>query len=108
MARVMGARVHEGQALISHARALRVTSGLAARDSIATAVAEAATVIEATGALAWSPFLHEEQARLALLAGDEPTWDRQLAEARRLFAHSGATGHGERLARDHAGWVSRA
>ena len=97
-ARAQKAHVHECQALISHARVLRCASGRDARKAIASDLAEACSAIEEVGARAWSPFFHEEHARLARLEADGPTWERELGTAHRLFVAMGATGHAARLA----------
>ncbi len=100
VARAQNARVHECQALITHARVLRCVAAGDPCTEIASDLAAAAAAIKEVGALAWQPFVHEEHARLALLQTDTATWERELGAAHRLFASMGATGHAARLAKE--------
>ena len=63
-----------------------------------TLLDEVSQLIEQTGAERWRPHLHVERAELCRLAGDTEAARRELAEAHRLFAEMGATGHAERIA----------
>jgi class 3 adenylate cyclase/tetratricopeptide (TPR) repeat protein len=62
------------------------------------ALAEAAALVERTGARAMLPFLACERAELARLRGDQAGRRRALGEARQLFAAMGAGGHAESAA----------
>jgi tetratricopeptide (TPR) repeat protein len=64
------------------------------------ALANAARLVEETGARAFQPHVHEVRAECAALQGDSDTRQRELREAHRLFTEMGATGHAERLARE--------
>jgi hypothetical protein len=68
VARAQNAGVHECQALVAQARALRAAGGDDARAAIADVVGAAHRTIERVGALAWLPFLAEEEAWLAEVA----------------------------------------
>jgi len=83
-------------------RALSVlrSQGAAARSEIETALAEAESLIEQTGAQVLAPRLHEARAEWARALGDEATRQRHLHEAHGLYTEMGATGHAERLARE--------
>ncbi len=48
----------------------------------------------------WLPFVHEVRAQLASVCGDEATYERERAEAERLWTEMGATGHAERVGRE--------
>ena len=63
IAQRQNAGVHECQALVAHARALRAAGGND-RAAISDVVAAARRAIEDVGAVAWLPFLAEEEARL--------------------------------------------
>lgn len=94
VARAQAARVYECQALIAHARALRSAERAGA---VRSDLDEARIAIEETGARAWLPFLHEEQARLAFLEGDRSAFHRELRRAQREFMTMGAAGHAARI-----------
>ncbi|HEV8624608.1 MAG TPA: adenylate/guanylate cyclase domain-containing protein [Acidimicrobiia bacterium] len=68
VARRQHAGVRECQALVAQARALRA-GGADARKAVADVVAAAHRAIEDVGAVAWSPFLAEEEAWLAEVTG---------------------------------------
>jgi tetratricopeptide (TPR) repeat protein len=68
VARRQNAGVHECQALVAQARALRTAGGADARAAIGDVVAAAHRTIERVGATAWSPFLAEQEAWLAEVA----------------------------------------
>ena len=57
-------------------------------------------LIEQTGARLYTPQLHEQRTALADLAGDDVR-ERHLREAHRLYTEVVATGHAERLGRQH-------
>lgn len=96
-----GARVQcECAARLARIRVLLGVEGAAARGEIETELAELGKLIDKTGAESYRPFLHEEQARLSRLRGDDRAADRDLREAHRLFREVGAIGHVERLARE--------
>ena len=61
------------------------------------ALARAQELIDETSALAHQPEVHECRAHLARLRGDALAAQRELAEARRLYAEMGATVQAERL-----------
>jgi class 3 adenylate cyclase/tetratricopeptide (TPR) repeat protein len=65
VARQQNAGVHECQALVAQGRALRAVGGDDARAAISVVVAAAHGAIERVGAVAWLPFLAEEEAWLA-------------------------------------------
>ncbi len=64
---------------------------------------EATALVTATEAHAYSPFIHVERARLARLRGDEATRTRELHEAHRLFAETGAPIRAEQVDRGLGG-----
>jgi len=92
--------VRHGLIQIPLARVLRSTGGLAAEREIEAALDRALELVEEGGLRAYVPQVHEERAELARLRGDEPTRDRELREAHRLYTEMGATGHAERLAKE--------
>ena len=57
---------------------------------VRSALAQATALVEATGALAFAPFIHIERARLAELTGDSAGREREMREAQRLFTEMGA------------------
>ena len=63
-----------------------------------TTIRDVLALVHTTEAHAFEPFIHVERAALARLTGDEPTHERELREAHRLFVEMGATGHAERIA----------
>jgi tetratricopeptide (TPR) repeat protein len=87
-----GARVY-----LVRAQTLRESEGPGARDEVEVTLAQADALIREKGARAWAPFVCEERARLAQCLKD-PTAERHLREAHRLFVEMGATGHAQRLA----------
>jgi hypothetical protein len=92
--------VWEIHALLARARVLRMTDGAAGAPRIADDLRAAEALITRTEAHAYTPFVHEERAQLARLAGDAATCQRELHAAHQLFATMGATGHAERLAKE--------
>jgi tetratricopeptide (TPR) repeat protein len=87
---------------LERARALRLLDGAGASEEIEAALAEGERLARARGDRSSLPFLHEERAELARLLGDEVARERELREARRLFAEIGAPLQVERLARELA------
>jgi tetratricopeptide (TPR) repeat protein len=57
---------------------------------VAAVLDAAAALVERTGARALAPFVHVERARWAERRGDRARGEREVAEARRLFAEVGA------------------
>jgi tetratricopeptide (TPR) repeat protein len=98
-----GARFSEFSALLTRIRALRETLGLQATREIEAALAEAEAWLEMSGAKSYEPFLHVERAELARLSGDEPSRERELHEAHRLFVEIGAPIRAEQVAKELAG-----
>ena len=84
------------------ARALLRRDGAAARDAAESALANAAALIERTGAKAFAPALCEWRAELAAVLGDEVTRAQLLRQAQQGYEEIGAPGHAERLARERA------
>ena len=64
------------------------------------ALVRAQGLIDATGAHAHQPEVHECRAHLSRLRGDAPTARQAIAEAQRLYAAMGATAQIERLTKD--------
>ena len=93
VAKRQGQPVHQCEATIAHVRCLRGLEGADARQTIETLLEEVSQLIEQTGAERWRPHVHVERAELYRLTGDTDAARRELAEAHRLFAEMGATGH---------------
>jgi class 3 adenylate cyclase len=91
--------VYEAAAHGVMARALLRRDGAAAREPAEAALAEAAALIERTGAKLLAPRLCEWRAELAAALGDEAERARLLGEARRGYGALGAPKHAERVAR---------
>jgi adenylate cyclase len=100
VARRRGTKYFECAAHLARARVLLLTEGTTASDDIRAALSQAQTLVEETGGRSQQPFIHEAQANLARLTGDDATCQRELREAHRLFTEMGATGHAERLAKE--------
>ena len=64
------------------------------------ALRRAQELIDEFSAQAYRPEVHECRARLATLGGDTPAAEREIEEARRLYAEMGATAQVERLAQE--------
>ena len=64
------------------------------------ALVRAQELIDETGAQAYQPEVHECRAHLARLRGDAPAAQREIEDARRLYAAMGATAQVERLAKE--------
>jgi hypothetical protein len=67
------------------------------------ALVRAQELIDETSARAYQPEVHECRAHLARLRGDAPAAQREIEEARRLYADMGATAQAERLAKEMDG-----
>jgi len=80
------------------ARALLRRDGLAAREAVEAALAEATALIERTGANLLAPALLEWRAELAACLGDVAGQTRLLHEAQQGYRDIGAHGHVARLA----------
>jgi class 3 adenylate cyclase/tetratricopeptide (TPR) repeat protein len=91
-------RVFEIVALLSWARVRLATDGADGAAGIAAALRDAMTLVEATGARAYAPFIHLERAALAHLLGDEAVREHELHEAHRLFIEIGAPIRAEQVA----------
>ena len=85
---------------LARARALSRGVGADAKEEIGKSLSEAEALVKTTGAESWRPFIHEERAKLAQLAGDEVTRQRELREAHRLFVDIGAPAHAERIEKE--------
>jgi hypothetical protein len=79
------------------ARALLRRDGAVAREAAETALAQAAALIERTGAKTLAPALCEWRAELAAVLGDAAASDRAMRQALELYRAIGATAHAERL-----------
>jgi class 3 adenylate cyclase/tetratricopeptide (TPR) repeat protein len=99
-ARERGLKVQEIRALLARAHVLIATEGAPARSRIEADLRDAAAVIEATDARAFTPQVHVERAALARVLGDEATHQRELREAHRLFTEMDATARAEQVARE--------
>ncbi len=93
-------QVYEARALVTLARGLLEDEGAEFRGRAEGALSRALSLIDETGNEALRPFVHLERSKLARLAGDEETRERELREAHRLFTEMGATGHAERVAKE--------
>jgi hypothetical protein len=95
-----GSRWGELQALSARAQAL-LANGDRARDAeIEAAVERLAALVEETGLRLYLPQAVELRAGLAALRGDQPSRERHLRAAHRLYIEIGASGHATRLAND--------
>ena len=103
VSRRRGTRCWEIWAHLTRMRALREIDGLRAKGKIEAAIAEAESWLEMSGAKSYEPFLHVERAELARLTDDEPSRERELREAHRLFLEIGAPIRAEQVARELAG-----
>jgi len=100
LARQRGLRITEIRGLLAHARVLLAADGAAAAAEIATTLRDALALVQMTEAQAFAPFIHVERAALARLTGDEPTGQRELREAHRLFVEIGAPLRAEPIAQE--------
>jgi tetratricopeptide (TPR) repeat protein len=90
-------RTGECRAQIALARVL-IAEGATDTDAIDAALARAQALVDETKARAYLPFIAEARAEWAQVRGDATGAARAFAEAHRLFAEMGATGHAQRLA----------
>jgi tetratricopeptide (TPR) repeat protein len=88
---------HEAVAHGILARALLRRDGAAAREAVQAALANAAALIERSGATTLAPFLCEWRAELSAVLGDDATRDRLLRQAEQLYEEIGAPLHAARL-----------
>ncbi len=84
------------------ARALLRRDGAAAQGAAEAALAEAAELIERTGAKTLAPALREWRAELAAVLGDTVMREQQLREAQRLYEEIGAPLQSDRIAAELA------
>jgi len=82
------------------ARALLRREGASARDAAEAALAEAAALIERSGAKALAPALCEWRAELVSVLGDDATRAKLLQEALQGYEEIGAPSHAERLRKE--------
>jgi class 3 adenylate cyclase/tetratricopeptide (TPR) repeat protein len=71
-----------------------------ARSEAEASLARVARLLPETGCRLFEAFLALERGRLARRRGVRDLWQRELAQARRLFEQMGATGRAERVARE--------
>jgi predicted ATPase/class 3 adenylate cyclase len=90
-------RFFEIRGHLIRALCLMRSGGAGASSDVEAALAEAESLVEQTGALVLSPYLHEARAELSGVRGDESTQDHHLREAHRLYTEMGASGRAERL-----------
>ncbi|MCX7062980.1 MAG: hypothetical protein NT024_00065, partial [Proteobacteria bacterium] len=88
---------HEARAHGVLARAILRSGGVAAREAVEAALANAAQLIERTGAQILAPSLCEWRAELAAALGDDASRIRLLIEARNHFERMGAPFQVQRL-----------
>src|SRR5262249_30175191 len=91
VARERGMRMAECAAHLVLGRVLVRSEGVHARDAVESALAQASSLADETGARRYAPFIHLERAELARRLGDEIARQRELREAHRLFTEMGAT-----------------
>jgi hypothetical protein len=98
--RRLAMRLFQIPVLLARARVLLATAGAAGAAEIDATLSEAAALVSATEAHAYTPAIHVERARLARLTGDEAGHVRELREAHRLFTAMGATARAEQVAKE--------
>jgi class 3 adenylate cyclase/tetratricopeptide (TPR) repeat protein len=91
-----GSKIQELENVVTLARA---EVALDHDDAVDPLLARSEELITVMGAVAFRPHLAEVRAERARRRGDQAGWRAQLAEAQRLFAETGATGHAARVAR---------
>jgi tetratricopeptide (TPR) repeat protein len=101
--RRQGTRLYEFLAQLIRIRTVREIHGIQATNEIKAALAEADAWLEMSGAKSCEPFLHVERAELARLTGDDPSRERELREAHRLFLEISAPIRAEQVAKELAG-----
>jgi tetratricopeptide (TPR) repeat protein len=82
------------------ARALMRRDGAAAHEAVEAALANAAELIERTGAKTLAPALCEWRAELAGVLGDDTTREQLLRQAQQGYVEIGAPGHTDRIAKE--------
>jgi class 3 adenylate cyclase/tetratricopeptide (TPR) repeat protein len=93
-------KIFEPIALRSLARVLRASEGAGARAEVKAALSRALALAKEMGARSEEPLVHVELAELARLTGDESGRERELREARRIFAEIGADRYAAALTRE--------
>ena len=93
-------KIFEPIALRSLARVLRASEGAGARAEVKAALSRALALAKEMGARSEEPLVHVELAELARLTGDESGRERELGEARRIFAEIGADRYAAALTRE--------
>ena len=96
-------RCDEARANFALARTQLRRADVASLTRAEQALVRAQELIDETGAQAYQPEVHECRAHLAQLRGDAPAAQREIEEARRLYAEMGATAQVERLAKEMGG-----
>ena len=86
--------------LVSCAHTLIYCEGAGRRDEVSSVFERLESAIERTGALSYTPFLHELRAQLARVCSNEKTCQHERLEAERLWTAMGAHGHIERMAQE--------
>jgi tetratricopeptide (TPR) repeat protein len=95
-----GCLYNEALAQLALAAGLLATDCAVHRAEIESALERAEHLVASIEGSALSPRILELRGRLAAAVGDAPSSDRTLREALNLYRTIGATGHGERLARE--------
>ena len=100
VARTQHCRYDEARAnlALAHTQFRRADAAALARAE--QALARAQELIDEIGARVFQPEVHECRAHLARLRGDALAAQREIEEARRLYAEMGATAQAERLAKE--------
>jgi class 3 adenylate cyclase/tetratricopeptide (TPR) repeat protein len=93
-------KIFEPIALRSLARILRASEGAGARAEVKAALSRALALAKEMGARSEEPLVHVELAELARVTGDESGRERELREARRIFAEIGADRYAAALTRE--------
>jgi class 3 adenylate cyclase/tetratricopeptide (TPR) repeat protein len=93
-------KIFEPIALRSLARVLLASEGAGARAEVKAALSRALALAKEMEARSEEPLLHVELGELARLTGDEAGRERELREARRIFAKIGADRYAAALTRE--------
>jgi class 3 adenylate cyclase/tetratricopeptide (TPR) repeat protein len=93
-------KVFEPIALRSLARVLLASEGAGARAEVKAALSRGLALAKEMEARSEEPLLHVELGELARLTGDEAGRERELREARRIFAEIGADRYAAALTRE--------
>ncbi len=91
---------YEAQAHGVLARVLLRRDGRGACDAAAAALAQAAALIERSGATTLAPALCEWHAELSTVLGDDAARTQRLRQAQQGYGEIGASGHAARLAKE--------